>query len=139
MYKIGLVCILFVIISCSEITSHSGKLIDNNINYKQIKDKQQLLSTLGVPTYIDPIEKKFYYYSEDQVFKNFYNNGTLKRDIYVFEFDESGRIVFFKKYDLDNFKKIDLSNNTTENNMIERGWIEKIFGGIGKGQIPNAN
>ena len=51
--------------NCSNKTTYSGKII----NQDELKDinfenKNKLISKLGYPSYIDPIENKFFYYSE---------------------------------------------------------------------------
>ena len=35
-------------------------------------------------------------------------------------------------------KILNLLEKTTNNNLIEKGLMEKIFGGVGKGYVPNA-
>ena len=71
--------------NCSSKTTYSGKII----NQDELKDinfenKNKLISKLGYPSYIDPIENKFFYYSEVSQKKS-----ILKKEIkysYVFVF-----------------------------------------------------
>ena len=36
-------------------------------------------------------------------------------------------------YDLSDQKQMKIINETTQNNLLTKGWIENIFGGVGKG------
>ena len=51
--------------NCSNKITYSGKIINqdelNDINFE---NKNKLISKLGYPSYIDPIENKFFYISE---------------------------------------------------------------------------
>ena len=66
MYKIILyICIFFILANCSNKTTYSGKII----NQEDLKDinfynKEKLISQLGYPSYVDPIENKLFYFSE---------------------------------------------------------------------------
>ena len=117
----------FLAYSCTEQTIYSGKIINqSNIDYSIIKDKNQLINELGNPSYIDPIENKYFYYSEKKIYKNFFDKKIVSRVLLVFEFN------------LEDEKKIAIVKEKTKNNLIERGLIEKIFGGVGKSQeLPN--
>ena len=51
--------------NCSDKTIYSGKII----NQEQLKDinfenREKLITKLGKPSYIDPIENKYFYFSE---------------------------------------------------------------------------
>ena len=125
--------------SCTEQTIYSGKIIDQaNIDYSIIKDKNQLINELGNPSYIDPIENKYFYYSEKKIYKNFFDKKTISRILLVFEFNADENIISTDIYNLEDEKDIAIVNEKTKNNLIERGLIEKIFGGVGKNQeFPN--
>ena len=130
--------IFFITISCAEKPSYSGKILDNNINYNSIKSKNELLERLGQPSFIDPIENKYYYYSEKKITKNFFNKKISYMNIVTFVFDENNKVLNFKKFEIDQKRKYKKIKDKTKNNIIERGLVEKIFGGIGKTSIPNA-
>ena len=51
-------------------------------------------------------------------------------------FNENNTIKSFSQYDLNDQKDIEFIKDKTPNELIERGLIEKIFGGIGQ-NIPN--
>ena len=59
------ICIIFILANCSNKTTYSGKIL-NNEELKEINfiNKEKLISKLGKPSYIDPIENKFFYFSE---------------------------------------------------------------------------
>ena len=129
--------ISFFILGCSEKTSYSGTIISKNLNLNKIDNKNQLLSLIGNPSYIDPFENKFYYYSEEKKIKNTFNQKIIDRKILVFSFDNSNKILLIEKYNLDENNDIKILEDKIENNILERGIIEKIFGGIGKQSLPN--
>ena len=130
--------ILFITISCVEKPSYSGKILDNSIDFNTLTSKNELLEKLGQPSFIDPVENKYFYYSEKNITKNFYNKKTSYMNIIVFSFDQNDKVLNLKKFEIDQTKKYKKIKDKTENNIVERGLIEKIFGGIGKTSIPNA-
>ena len=136
-----LLTIIFVLFafSCTDKAIYSGKIINqDNIDYSIIKNKNQLINQLGNPSYIDPIENKYFYYSEKKIYKNFFDKKIVNRILLVFEFNLEEKIVSMDVYNLENEKNIAIVKEKTENNLIERGLIEKIFGGVGKAQeFPN--
>ena len=128
--KTILIFFLLLIISCSEKVTYTGLIIDENINYIEISNKNELLKLLGQPNYIDPIENNFYYFSEKNISKNSLTKKTVDRLILVYYFDDENNIINTKKLNLDNEKTIDISENRIKNDLIKKGLIEKIFGGI---------
>ncbi len=128
--KTILVFFLLLIISCSEKITYTGLIIDENINYSEINNKNDLLKLLGQPNYIDPMENNFYYFSEKNVSKNSLTKKTVDRLILVYYFDEENNIVNTKKLNLDDEKTINISENRIKNDLIKKGLIEKIFGGV---------
>ena len=138
MNKIKLLLTIFYALfaySCTEKTIYSGKIINQaNIDYSIIKDKNQLINELGNPSFIDPIENKYFYYSEKKIYKNFFDKKIVSRILLVFEFNLEEKIKSVNVYNLEDEKKIAIVKEKTKNNLIERGLIEKIFGGVGKSQ-----
>ena len=134
----SIVCVLFAY-SCTEQTIYSGKIINQaNIDYSIIKNKNQLINELGKPSYIDPIEDKYFYYSEKKIYKNFFDKKIVSRILLVFEFNLEEKIKSINVYNLEDEKNIAIVKEKTKNNLIERGLIEKIFGGVGPAQeLPN--
>ena len=128
--KTILVFFLLLIISCSEKITYTGLIIDENINYSEINNKNDLLKLLGKPNYIDPMENNFYYFSEKNVSKNSLTKKTVDRLILVYYFDDENNIINAKKLNLDDEKNIDISENRIKNDLIKKGLIEKIFGGV---------
>ena len=53
-------------ISCSQPKlTYSGKIINHkNLNNLNISNKDNLVNIFGQPSFIDPIENKYFYYSE---------------------------------------------------------------------------
>ena len=58
--------LLFAIISCTEPKLiYSGKIINQkNLDNLGIAKKTELIQYWGQPSFIDPVENKFFYYSE---------------------------------------------------------------------------
>ena len=128
--KTILIFFLLFIISCAEKITYTGLIIDENIKYNEINNKDELLRLLGQPNYIDPIENNFYYFSEKNISKNHLTKKTIDRLILVYYFDQENNIINTKKLNLDDEKNIKISENRIKNNLIKKGLIEKIFGGI---------
>ena len=128
--KTILIFFLLLILSCSEKVTYTGLIIDEKINYSEIKDKDNLLKLLGEPNYIDPIQNNFYYFSEKNISKNRLTKKTVDRLILVYYFDDENNIINAKKLNLDDEKNIDISENRIKNDLIKKGLIEKIFGGV---------
>jgi len=141
LYKILLIVFtVFLLSSCVEKVSYSGKIINKKlINAESLKNKNEVLEYIGTPNFIDPIENKYYYYSEKKITKNFFNQKIVERLMIVFLFNKSDEIIFFNKYDLDDQKDLKYIKEQTKNNIIDRGLIEKIFGGVGIQKIPDTS
>ena len=128
---------LFIILSCVETKSYSGKLIDENFKYDSLLNKTQVTSKLGQPNFIDPIENKYYYYFEKRIYKNIFDSRIEKRTMIVFNFEENENVQSFNQYNLNQEQQINIIKDNTKNNLIDRGLIEKIFGGIGKQKLSD--
>ena len=55
----------------------------------------------------------------------------------VFNFEENEDVQSFNQYNLNQEQQINIIKDKTKNNLIDRGLIEKIFGGIGKQKLPD--
>ena len=66
--------------------------IKKNEDIYKLTTKDEIIAILGPPNYIDPIEKKYIYYSEKKISKNFYNNKTVERILIVFHFNSENTI-----------------------------------------------
>ncbi len=128
--KTILIFFLLLITNCSEKITYTGLIIDEKIDYSELKNKDDLLKILGQPNYIDPIENNFYYFSEKNISKSRLNKKTVDRLILVYYFDDQNNIINSKELNLDDEKTINISENRIKNNLIKKGLIEKIFGGV---------
>ena len=138
--KTILIFFLLLIISCSEKITYTGLIIDEKINLLEINNKDELLQLLGQPNYIDPIENNFYYFSEKNISKNRLTKKTVDRLILVYYFDNENNIIDTKRFNLDDEKIINISDKRIKNNLIKKGLIEKIFGGVSsQPTIPNTS
>ena len=136
-----LINLFFAIISCSQPNlTYSGKIIDQkNLNNLNISNKNYLVKNFGQPSFIDPIENKYFYYSEKTKENNFFSKKKEYSYIFVFEFDQNDNVVEKKVLNLNELQKTKINNIRTTNQIIERGLIEKIFGGVGTQKVPNTN
>ena len=138
--KTILIFFLLLIISCNEKVTYTGLIIDEKINYLNINNKDDLLELLGEPNYIDPIENNFYYFSEKNISTNRLIKKKVDRLILVYYFDDENNIIDTKKLNLDDEKTINISENRIKNDLIKKGLIEKIFGGVSaQPSIPNTS
>ena len=124
--------------NCSEKVTYSGKIFKEvKVDYSKIKTNQDMIDLIGYPSFVDPIENKFYYFTEKKNTKNFFNQKVIERQLIVFKFDKNDNIEILEEFNLDDENQIKLIEETTPNKIIKRGLIEKIFGGVGKSSIPN--
>ena len=131
-YIILFLFILFNLSSCTTKTSYSGKILNEEVfNYKGLNKKQLVINELGQPNYIDPIENKYYYYSEEKKVENFFNQKITNRIMLVFLFDNNENVVSVNNFNLDDQKDIQYIKDKTPNLIVKRGLIQKIFGGVG--------
>ncbi len=130
--------LLFFVYSCTNKTIYSGKILnqDNftNINFS---NKENLINNFGYPSYIDPITNKYFYFAEKEEEESAFKKKINYSLVFVFEFDQNNNIKNSKVYDLKSKNNINVINEVTENEIIKRGLLEKIFGGVGPQQeIP---
>ena len=129
------ICIFFILANCSNKITYSGKIL----NQEELKDidfnnKEKLISKLGYPSYIDPIEKKFFYFSEKSEKTSIFKKNIKYSYVFVFKIDDNNKIVSSKVYNTREIKNIKFSDDKTSNEIIKRGLLEKIFGGVGAQQ-----
>tara|TARA_B100001057_G_scaffold265487_1_gene265688 strand:- start:767 stop:1192 length:426 start_codon:yes stop_codon:yes gene_type:complete len=135
LFSIILLCFT---LNCTDRTIYSGKILnqDNftNINFK---DKKSLLDNLGSPSFIDPITNKYFYYSEKEKRKSAFSKKINYSLVFVFEFDDNNFIKNSKVYDLTKKDNVKIIDDITENEIVKRGLLEKVFGGVGpQPEIP---
>ena len=137
-YLLVFLTILFLLNNCNEKITYSGKILNNNIDFSKIQNKDESIILLGQPNYIDPIENKFYYFSEQKNTKNYFDKKITERIVIVFSFNNNGQLKSFTQFNLEDEQDIKYVKESTRNELFERGLIEKIFGGVGKAQeLPN--
>ena len=136
--KIFLIIYILIITNCSEKVSYSGKILnEKDLQIENLKNKEEVIFKIGQPNYIDPIENKYYYFSEKHKYKNIFNKKIQNRIILVFNFDSNDKVISFNNFDLEDTNEIKFAKETTPNNLLKRGLMEKVFGGVGKTYIPN--
>ena len=121
--------------NCSNKITYSGKIINqDDLNDINFENKNKLISKLGYPSYIDPIENKFFYYSEVSEKKSILKKEIKYSYVFVFRINENDQIVETNVYNTKNIESIKFSEDKTSNEIIKRGLLEKIFGGVGTQQ-----
>ena len=129
------ISIFIILANCSNKTTYSGKILNqeefSNINFK---NKKTLISKLGNPSYIDPIENKLFYFSEKSEKKSILRKEIKYSYIFVFKIDENENIISSNVYNIKDIKEVKFSDEKTSNEVVRRGLIEKIFGGVGTQQ-----
>ena len=137
--KIIVTIILFqYIFGCVEKTTYSGKIIINDDLDLNILNKNELVNKFGQPSYIDNLSNKYFYFTEKKKETNFYNKRTEYSYLFVFEVNDNDEIVNSESINLLKEKNHKYRNIQTSNNIIKRGLLETIFGGIGANPLPNS-
>ena len=126
------------IFGCVEKTTYSGKIITNNDLDLNILNKNELIDKFGQPSYIDNLSNKYFYFTEKKKESNFYNKKIEYSYLFVFEINEYDKIVNSESINLLKEKNHKYRKVQTSNNILKRGLLETIFGGIGKNPMPNS-
>ena len=127
-----LLIIFLILTNCNEKISYSGKIFDKeNINYEILSNKKEVLNKIGKPNFIDSIENKYYYFSEQKNIQNFFEEKIIYRTMLVFMFNENNSVKSVSQFNLNDQKDIKYIKDKTPYQLKERGLIEKIFGGVG--------
>ncbi len=129
------ICIFFILANCSNKTTYSGKILKNeelqNVNFT---NKANLINRLGYPSYVDPIENKLFYYSEKSEKKSIFKKEVKYSYVFVFKLNDDGDIIESQVFNTNNIEKINFSNDKTTNEIVKRGLLERVFGGVGAQQ-----
>ena len=129
------ICIFFILSNCSNKTTYSGKILNNEeLEEINFTNKERLINKLGNPSYIDPIENKFFYFSEKSEKKSIFNKEVKYSQVFVFKIDENDQIINSQVFNIKDIKNVKLSKDKTTNEVVRRGLLEKIFGGVGTQQ-----
>ena len=133
--------LIFAIISCSDPkVIYSGKIINQkNLDNLDTSNKNNLIESFGEPSFIDPIENKYFYYSEKNRENNFFSKKNEYSYMFVFSFDQNDNVIEKKVINLNNVQKIKINKMKTNNNIVQRGFIERVFGGVGTQRVPDSN
>ena len=126
------------IFGCVEKTTYSGKIITNDDLDLKILNKSDLINKFGQPSYIDNLSNKYFYFTEKRKETNFYNNKIEYSYLFVFQINDNDKIVNSESINLLKEKNHKYRNIKTSNNIIKRGVLERIFGGIGTNPLPNS-
>jgi len=129
------ICIFFILANCSNKITYSGKILNNDeLNEINFTNKEKLLNKLGNPSYIDPIENKFFYFSEKSEKKTMFKKEIKYSYVFIFKMNKNEEIIETKVFNTKDIENIQFSNDKTSNQIIKRGLLEKIFGGVGTQQ-----
>ena len=133
-----IVILSLYIFGCVEKTTYSGKIITNDDLNLKILNKSELINKFGQPSYIDNLSNKYFYFTEKKKETNFYNKKIEYSYLFVFEINDNDKIVNSESINLLKDKNHKYRRIETSNNIIERGLLETIFGGIGTNPMPNS-
>ena len=137
--KIIIIVILFqYIFGCVEKTTYSGKIITNDNLDLNILNKNELINKFGQPSYIDNLSNKYFYFTEKKKETNFYNKKIEYSYLFVFEINDNDKIINSESINLLKDKNHKYRKIQTNNNIVKRGLLETIFGGIGANPMPNS-
>ena len=138
-FRLLLVLMIFILcVSCNEKILYSGKILhEENFDYAKLKNKEEVIDNLGNPNFIDPIEKKYYYFSERKKIKNFFKQKINNRTMLVFVFNKNETVKLISQYDLKDEQDVKYIKDKTPNKLIERGLLQKLFGGVGNTTMPS--
>ena len=124
-----------ILANCSNKTTYSGKLLNQDeLDDLNFKDKKKLIQKLGSPSFVDPIENKFFYFAQKSKKNSIFKSKIEYSYVFVFKFNEEEIIISSKVYDTKNLENIKFSSDKTTNEIVKRGLLEKIFGGVGTQQ-----
>ncbi len=139
-FKKIIIIVIFAhyIFGCVEKTTYSGKIITNDDLDLKILNKNELISKFGQPSYVDNLANKYFYFTEKKKEMNFYNNRIEYSYLFVFEIDNNDQVISSESINLLKTKSHKYRNIQTNNNIIKRGLLETIFGGIGANSMPNS-
>ena len=104
----------------------------------KLLNKDDLIIKFGQPSYIDNLLKKYFYFTEKRKVKNFYNSNVEYSYLFVFQVNDKNEIINREAINLLTEKSHKYKKEETNNNIIKRGLLEKIFGGVGTNQFPNS-
>jgi len=128
---------IYIFTGCSEQTIYSGKIINQeNLENLKASNKNELIESFGNPSFVDPIQNKIFYYTEKIKENSFFDKKTEYSYLFVFTLDNNDLIISQKAYNPQNKNEISLAKDETSSNIVQRGLIEKIFGGVGPQQLP---
>ena len=129
------ICIFFILANCSNKTTYSGKILNQEkLQDLNFSNKEKLIRKLGNPSYIDPIENKFFYFSEKSEKKSIFKKEIKYSYVFVFKIDKDDSIIESKVFNTKEINNIKFSEDKTSNEIVKRGLLEKIFGGVGTQQ-----
>ena len=129
------ISIFFILANCANKTTYSGKILSNQeLEEINFTNKERLINKLGNPSYIDPIKNKLFYFSEKSEKKSIFNKEVKYSYVFVFKIDDNDQIINSQVFNIKDIKNVKLSKDKTTNEVVRRGLLEKIFGGVGTQQ-----
>ena len=126
------------IFGCVEKTTYSGKIITNDDFNLKVLNKIELINKFGQPSYIDNLSNKYFYFTEKKKETNFFNNKIEYSYLFVFEINDNDKIISSESINLLTEKNHKYRKIQTNNNIIKKGLLETIFGGVGANPMPNS-
>ena len=134
----------FFVISCTSTIQKTGMIESDKFSSKfEGLNKLEIIKILGEPSSKDNLNNSFIDISETINKRNIFSNKVISRNVYVIKFGKGDYFTSINSYDINKNNEVEISKKTTSDEVLKTGWIEKIFGGVGKKQtltsIPTAN
>ncbi len=83
---------------------------------------------------LESIEDFQKHFSETSEKKSIFKKKIKYSYVFVFKIDDNEQIVETKVYNIKNIKNIKIVDQKTSNEIVRRGLLEKVFGGVGTQQ-----
>ncbi len=137
---VALVMLTLALGACAQQERRSGFLLDED-QVGEIRtgvhDRDSIAQLLGSPTSIATFEDQTWYYISRWSEKlAFLDPQTMDQQVVAIHFDDSGVVSEVKRYAMEDGQIIDPVGRKTRTRGRELGFLEQIFGNLGRFNAP---
>lgn len=122
--------------SCAQVEKrgYAFELSDYQNLKENIHDKQDVLNSMGTPTFTSDIDQNelWVYYYEEWKKRLFFKPDITDRKIMAISFNNKNIIQKIENYDLSDENYVGFSQKYTGVASPKKGWLQDIFGNIGQ-------
>jgi outer membrane protein assembly factor BamE (lipoprotein component of BamABCDE complex) len=100
-----------------------------------VQTQEDVQRILGSPSSTASFEERrnvWYYISNRMERVAFFAPEIVEQDVLAIEFDDDGKVKDVRRYDLEDSREIDLVERQTPTRGRELGFLEQLFGNIGR-------